>query len=547
MKYVAIISICLSVYLMPPFHYLIPLLIDVIIPIESRFKRILWIIASIIFLKVDIFAFYILSILLVSLYTMKQVIMLLGKPLYTYLRFYFTLILLVGMLLSNYSYDLCLLSSIAFYGFYPFLRKHKWILLALIPCFYESSIQSFYIATYVLVVSLLFGKHALPLFIFYYVYQFEAGYYILCLLCMLFHQQKKECLLLLCIFVFIINPPLSSACMMFIAMMFLICYEFQNDEINYATSQETTILKLLIDFYEECNEEMSAFLKALSHVFEHLKPNHVYEEQHLIQLLQEYGYQIESLSILEGGLLLKVCDVTRGELCGPLLSLISHTLKQEYQMIACEKEGLCYHVQLGLKVAYVYEYESINLSKQDECGDAYRIFQVYDDIVVLLCDGMGNGHFAHECAYLALRLFHRLCDIGMAMDEIIHCINAMMQSERFTTMDVLRLSMRHQKGQMLKSAACPTLLYRNDTIIELNAQTLPIGMISSLDVDVHTFDIQPNDVFFMMSDGFNLEEVKEWILHHNLVSKEGFAKFKAQFKELQDDATLIKIRVCENM
>lgn len=549
MKYIAILCICFSVYLIPPFHYMIPILIYALMFFEVTFIRMSFIIASIFFIQKNLWYFYVMCILVVSYETIRQIIILLGKPLYERLRIIFTITLAILLLLYDIKSDLCLLACISFYFMFPLFKQNVWVLLLAVPCFYQSDIQVFYIMTYVLIVSLLFGRQALPFLVLYYWVGADLSYYILNLLCMLFYQQKKATIVLLCGSLFILNQSITNALMIMISMYVLCGYQFHYQESSKGISQEYSILMLLSEFYEEHNQEISSLLKALCHVFEVMKESHKKEECTLKELLQEYGYDIDEMKFgrEDGSLQMKVHAITRGEINGPFLALISYTMKQEYQMISCIKDENGYLVRLGRKARYHYEWDSISFSKQQECGDAYRVFQVNDDIVVLLCDGMGNGHYAHECAYLALRLFQRLCDYGMEMNESIHCINAMMQSERFTTMDVLRLSTQHNNAQMIKSAACPTLLYRNGEIFELNSNALPIGIVSSLDVDVHSFKIQRDDVFFVLSDGFNIEVVKEWIQTKNLISKKGFEAFCQQFAHYQDDATMIKIRVCENM
>ena len=516
---------------------------------EATFLRVSFLIVSIFFIQKNLWYFYILCILVISYETIRQIIILLGKPMYERLRIIFTLALGVFMLIYDIKSDVCLLACISFYFMFPLLKQNVWVLLMMVPCFYLSDIQSFYITTYVLILSLLFGRQALPFLILYYWIGTDISYYVLNLLSMLFYQQKKETIVLLCGSLFILNQSITNALMIMISMYALFGYQFNHPKTTNSLSQEHSILMLLSEFYEEHNQEISTLLKALCHVFEVMKTHNQKEELNLKELLQEYGYHIDEIKfeLNDGTLQMKVHSITRGEINGPFLALISYSMKQDYQILLCEKDEDGYLVRLGRKARYHYEWDCISFSKQQECGDAYRVFQVNNDVVVLLCDGMGNGHYAHECAYLALRLFQRLCDYGMEMNEIIHCINAMMQSERFTTMDVLRLSTQHNHAQMIKSAACPTLLYRKGEIFELNSNALPIGIVSSLDVDVHSFKIQSDDVFFVLSDGFNIDMVKEWIKDKNLISKNGFESFCQQFSHFQDDATMIKIRVCENM
>lgn len=548
MKYVALICLGLSVFLDSPFQYIYPLLMFSCFYFDYSISILFMIICAFSYICVDFISFYLLVLLYIALWTIRQYIILKGKPLYDQLRIVYTILNLILMLIYSDDYTLCLLSSLALYFIFPLLQKNPWILLWAFPCLFNFEYQTLYRLAYVCTMSILLGKKALPLFIFLYGLDINVLYYGLFLLCMIFHLSKFETIGLLCGSLFLFDNQMEAAICVLPSIFCFMVLDFKEPIQNIESNAGISILKLLISFYEEKDSDICAMLKALTSVFQWKSQDCTLKEEDLIQYLKEYGYPIDGVKLSHQGSMieLKTGLMHRSEICGALLTLISNVMKDDYQVSSCIKTEGGYQVSLQVQSRYEYEWDSISFSKQQVCGDAYRIFHCQNDVVALLCDGMGNGRLAQECSSLAIRLFHRLCDDGMPMDEIIHCINALMRSERFTTMDVLRLSKQHNRAQIVKSAACPTLLYRNGEIIEVCSNALPIGIVTSLDVNIHSLTIQNDDVFFLLSDGFSVETMKEWILTKQLATRQGFTKFQALQHQFKDDATMIRIQVREN-
>lgn len=545
MKYINMIALWFCAYLIPPFHLITPFII-----MNDTYTKKEWIIMilgmSTTYLMKGFWNFYFLVILFLLYFIFHQIMILKGKSLQKGIQIYSILLFIIASYYYDYNYEFIILGSISIYKMIPFLRKRKeWIFLIL-PCLISSPIQIPYIYAYLLAMSICYGKEALYCLSLLYFSIFDLSYLILFLGCMLFHQQKKETLLLICGSLFFLPHRIYATIMVLPSIFLLMIYEFSKEEHHYQNTLIQSILYMLIDFYEERNHDIYTLLKAFTRVFslESVVDQKIYD---LSLLCKESGYQVQfSKDSNQYHLQCHIVGMSRGDICSSFLSFISNYFQQKYEIIDCDKMIDGYHVFLQMQSRFTYEYDAISVAKQEESGDVYRMIYCNDDMIVLLCDGMGNGSLAKSCASFAIRLFQRLCHCGMAMDEMIYCINAFMQSERFTTMDVLRLSSSHDVAQSVKSAACPTLLYRNGEIMELNSHALPIGMLSSLEVDIQSFSIQDDDVLFIMSDGFNIDLIKDWIMHHQFATPQGFRFMKKHLPILQDDATMIKIHVREN-
>ncbi|MFR9256208.1 MAG: SpoIIE family protein phosphatase [Merdibacter sp.] len=69
---------------------------------------------------------------------------------------------------------------------------------------------------------------------------------------------------------------------------------------------------------------------------------------------------------------------------------------------------------------------------------------------------------------------------------------------------------RHQ-AFLGKSGACPTYLIREDQIMEISGESLPIGIIQEIETDCFQIDCQDQDCFVMSSDGVEKQVLDQWI------------------------------------
>ena len=97
----------------------------------------------------------------------------------------------------------------------------------------------------------------------------------------------------------------------------------------------------------------------------------------------------------------------------------------------------------------------------------------------MISDGMGNGEKAAQISHLVSSIFQKMVVSGIPQDNAIRCINKLMQSDTYATLDVICFNRSKGVAYLSKSAACPTWLLREHKLYELSGSALPVGIVST--------------------------------------------------------------------
>lgn len=211
--------------------------------------------------------------------------------------------------------------------------------------------------------------------------------------------------------------------------------------------------------------------------------------------------------------------------------------------------------------------ETITRGKRGICGDTVRIFQDGGAMFyVLLCDGMGSGRGAALTSGICAVFLERVLRAGVSVSTALGMLNqhlrartASPEQEYCSSVDLLALDLYTGKARLMKSGAAPTLVLRGNQLYQLAAHTVPIGILSAVDVQVIPFDIQPGDHVLMMSDGisdgamaYDGEERAGWLtdyLSGDLPFDDGTLidalLRKAREHGSRDDLSVISVRISE--
>jgi stage II sporulation protein E len=143
-----------------------------------------------------------------------------------------------------------------------------------------------------------------------------------------------------------------------------------------------------------------------------------------------------------------------------------------------------------------------------DCGDSMRCFSDgQDHFFALLCDGMGSGEAAAVTSACSVLLLERMLRAGVGMDTALSLLNRYLLSrtggmaEISSTVDLLSLNLFTGRARLVKSGAADTLILRNGQIFTISSRTLPLGILSGVDMQVIPFFPQAGDMIVMMSDG----------------------------------------------
>ena len=250
--------------------------------------------------------------------------------------------------------------------------------------------------------------------------------------------------------------------------------------------------------------------------------------KNLVQEIEEEVYfNKEEEKLLKENLLAKgvrLKDVMVIENKGKINSIELYTSDEQnhYKDIMLEviEETLGYKVALESKIARAENYEYIwkirntyrvtagyaICAKEDISGDVYTFMEVNDDQYLLaLADGMGSGKVAFEESAATIEMLEDFMVSGFRRDLAVKMINSALilndDDEVFSTIDVTLIDRKTGEAEFLKAGAATSFLLHNGEVIPIRANSLPIGIVRNVDLEVKRIQLSDGDMLIMITDG----------------------------------------------
>lgn len=162
--------------------------------------------------------------------------------------------------------------------------------------------------------------------------------------------------------------------------------------------------------------------------------------------------------------------------------------------------------------------------------------------LLALSDGMGSGPEARKSSKIAIKMLERLLEAGFDKDISIKLINstliANLEDDMYATLDVAILDLYKGNLEFIKNGACPTFIKRGKEIQILKSLELPTGIVENMDLVVYDYDLQPDDLIVMCTDGV-IESNTEYI------SKELWIKYLLEDMQTTDAQKIADIILSE--
>ncbi len=153
------------------------------------------------------------------------------------------------------------------------------------------------------------------------------------------------------------------------------------------------------------------------------------------------------------------------------------------------------------------------------CGDAYdaTLTRDGDRAAVLLSDGMGSGGHAAVDAAMTCALMKRLLKAGFGAGSALRLVNSalMMRSEdeALATADCLFIDLFSGQAEFVKAGAVRSYIKRGNSIMTVEKDSLPLGIMSEVDCYKARVEVEEGDVIVLLSDGILAQDERpEWLL-----------------------------------
>lgn len=156
-------------------------------------------------------------------------------------------------------------------------------------------------------------------------------------------------------------------------------------------------------------------------------------------------------------------------------------------------------------------------------GDTVNLFSNKKDyFYALISDGMGSGKQAALTSNICSVFMEKMLRAGNRAETSLRMLNNMIRSrtpdsarECSSTIDLLELDLMTGEGSFVKGGAAPSFVIRDGVVQRLQAGTVPIGIICTLDVQKTTFPLCAGDTVVMISDGILQSDPEcEWLTEY---------------------------------
>lgn len=140
-------------------------------------------------------------------------------------------------------------------------------------------------------------------------------------------------------------------------------------------------------------------------------------------------------------------------------------------------------------------------------GDSYS-FSKNDDgtYISIISDGMGSGPEARMESGLAVDLIDKFIENGFSEKTAIDTVNSIMamkfnEDEKFTTMDLNLVDLYTGEAEFIKIGGVVSFIKRGEEIKIIKSNSLPFGILDSVDVTSEKFKLKHGDIIVSISDG----------------------------------------------
>ncbi|MCL1912687.1 MAG: SpoIIE family protein phosphatase [Eubacteriaceae bacterium] len=198
-------------------------------------------------------------------------------------------------------------------------------------------------------------------------------------------------------------------------------------------------------------------------------------------------------------------------------------------------------------------------SDYDTSGDNISTCVLSNGYFMLaLCDGMGSGKNAGMQSERVLSMFEELLNSGFDENASTHIVNSILlldENEAFVTLDLFLFDLDKGLGEFIKAGGAPTYIKRDNELVRVEMETLPLGILEETHVKKSTRPFKKGDFLYFMSDGFyesfsnEDNAIEESISKHNYRNPQKIADMLFDEAlantggEAVDDVTIVVARI----
>ncbi len=139
-------------------------------------------------------------------------------------------------------------------------------------------------------------------------------------------------------------------------------------------------------------------------------------------------------------------------------------------------------------------------------GDNYTFLKRDDGkFIVALSDGMGSGVLASRHSKATINLLEQFMEADFDRDITLKLINSVLglkaSEDSFATLDLGIIDLFTAQVEFVKIGAVSSFIKRRNNVTQIKHDSLPVGVLSDIDVDIVKHQLRDGDFVIMLSDG----------------------------------------------
>jgi len=248
-----------------------------------------------------------------------------------------------------------------------------------------------------------------------------------------------------------------------------------------------------------------------------------------------------------------------------LAGVVSRVLKTPYQISVIDNSViagfLCVNLTKKPKYDAVFGVSGdAKGGKNNKSGDTHSFIKLSDyRLMMVLCDGMGSGKTANKISETAINLIENFYRAGFSSELVLKSVNKFLSingGEKFSALDIVLIDLNTLKTQIMKLGSPATYLKRKDTVQRIDGQSVPIGLLDTVEPNIINLELSDGDIIVLTTDGisdnFKGDKLSAVINNIKTLNPVTLAdSIQAQAKDagggkIKDDSTALVARIIHN-
>lgn len=143
---------------------------------------------------------------------------------------------------------------------------------------------------------------------------------------------------------------------------------------------------------------------------------------------------------------------------------------------------------------------------EEMSGDNFAVIETEKGrVTVMLSDGTGSGEKAGKDSERVLDLMEKMIETGYSIGGAVNMVNTALfvtgEDRNHPTLDICDIDLYEGSCRLYKAGGAVTFLKRGETVEQLKAGTLPLGIFQQVDIPSIERQLQDGDYLVMVSDG----------------------------------------------